>query len=147
MEALAPYLTLFHLAGLALAVGSATSKVVLLLKCRTDDTFVPVYFKVVRPITRLIIVGLALLTLSGIGWLVIGYPFSLLLGVKVVLVITIWVLGPIIDKVIEPKFQKLAPAPGVTATLEFIRVRNQYLTLEVLATALFYCIIGIWVLG
>jgi hypothetical protein len=68
-------LSVTHLVGLALGVGSATVKLVLLLKCSADDTFAPVYIKVARPITRQIILGLGLLTLSGIGWLLLRYPF------------------------------------------------------------------------
>jgi hypothetical protein len=40
---------LVHLAGLALGVGCATAKVVLLLKCNKDNAFLPVYLKVVKP--------------------------------------------------------------------------------------------------
>jgi hypothetical protein len=115
MDLLTSLLPIAHLIGLALAVGSATVKLALLLKCRTDETFVPVFMKVARPITRFIILGLVLLTLSGIGWLLVGYPFTPLLVVKLVLVGIVWVLGPIIDNTAEPKFQKLAvSAPGTS---------------------------------
>ena len=138
-------LTLIHLIGLALAVGAATVKVVLLLKCHADAGFVPVYLKVVRPITRLIILGLVMLTLSGIGWLWLGYPITSLLVAKLILVGAIWVLGPIIDNVAGPKFGKLSPASGEPASANFIRAQKQYLTLEIIATLLFYVIIVIWV--
>ena len=138
-------LSVAHLVGLALGVGSATVKLVLLLKCRADYAFVPAYITVARVITRQIILGLVLLTLSGIGWLLLGYSFTPLLIVKVVLVAAIWVLGPVIDNVVEPKFYKLAPAPGALPSPPFVRVLKQYLTLEVIATLLFYTIIVIWV--
>ncbi len=137
-------LSVIHLIGLALGVGAATVKLALLLQCKADHGFVPVYIKVARPITRLIILGLALLTLSGIGWLLLGYPFTALLAVKVVLVAAIWVLGPVIDNAVEPKFRKLAPALGEPASPAFVRVQQQYLALEVLATLLFYVIIVVW---
>ena len=54
--------SLAHLIGLALGVGSATVKLVLLLRCQADFTFVHTFLKVSRPITRLIIVGMILLT-------------------------------------------------------------------------------------
>ena len=145
MISLSSILTLIHLIGLALAVGAATVKVALLLKCRADAAFVPVYLKVARPITRLIILGLVLLTLSGIGWLLLGYPFTSLLTAKLILVGAIWVLGPVIDNVAEPKFVKLSPAPGEPATADFIRAQRQYLALEIIATLLFYVIIVLWV--
>jgi len=140
-------LTLTHLIGLALAVGSATAKLTLLLRCQADHAFVPVYVAVARPITRLIILGLALLTLSGLGWLLVGYPVTPLLVVKLVLVGAIWVLGPIIDNVVEPKFRQLAPTPGESASPAFIRITRRYLTLEAVATGLFYVIVAMWVLS
>jgi len=145
MISLPSLLTLTHLVGLVLAVGAATVKLVLLLKCRADSAFVPTYIKVTKPITRQIVLGMILLTLSGIGWLLYGYQFTAVLVVKVVLVGVIWVLGPVIDNVVEPKFQAQAPAPGEPASPAFARIQRQYLALEVIATLLFYVIIVMWV--
>jgi hypothetical protein len=107
---------------------------------------VPVYVKVTKPITRQIVLGIILLTLSGIGWLLLAYPITMRLVLKLILVGAIWVLGPVIDNVVEPKFRKLAPAAGEAASPEFIRIQKQYLTLEAVATGLFYVIIMMWVL-
>jgi len=109
--------------------------------------FLPAYMAAARPLTRLIILGLALLTLSGVGWLLIGYQFTPLLVAKLALVGAIWVLGPIIDNVVEPTFQKLAPRSGESASPAFIRIQQRYLLLEVIATGLFYVIVVIWVLA
>ena len=147
MTSLTPLLLLTHLIGLALGVGSATAKLTLLLRCKGDRALVPGYLAVARPITRLIVLGLVLLTVSGIGWLLAGYELTLLLDLKLALVVVIWVLGPVIDKVIEPKFRKLAPASGEPASPAFLRVEKQYLMLEVVATGLFYVIIAMWVLA
>ena len=65
---------------------------------------------------------------------------------KLVLVGAIWVLGPVIDNVVEPKFRQLAPGAGESASPAFIRIRQQYLLLEVIATGLFYVIVVMWVL-
>lgn len=64
---------------------------------------------------------------------------------KLVLFSAVWVLGPIIDNAVEPRFRRLAPAAGERASAAFIRVRTQYLALEVTATALFYAIIVLWI--
>jgi hypothetical protein len=139
-------LTLAHLIGLVLAVGSATAKLRLLIKCKADPAFVPTYSAIARPITRLIILGLALLTLSGLGWLLVGYPLTPLLVVKLVLVGAIWVLGPVIDNVVEPKFQRLAPGSSESASPAFLQIMRRYLMLEAVATGLFYVIVVMWVL-
>jgi hypothetical protein len=130
-----------HLLGLALGVGAATVKLALLLKCRADVAFVPNYLSVTRPITRLIITGLILLTLSGIGWLVTSrYSFSPILIIKLALVVVLWVLGPVIDNVIEPKFRKFAPPPGESASPAFVSAKRQLLAMETMATGAFYAI-------
>ena len=133
-------LTVMHLLGLALGVGSATVKLILLFRCNSNYDFMPVYFSVTKHITRLIVLGLILLTLSVIGWLFIGYSFTPLLIVKVVLVGLVWVLGPIIDNVAEPRVKKLIPLQGDTASLAFIHIQKQYLVLELTATLLMYAI-------
>ena len=69
-----------------------------------------------------------------------GYSFMPLLIVKVILVGFIWVLGLLIDNFVEPRFEKLAPLPGETASPEFIHIQRQYLALEITATVLFYAI-------
>ncbi len=146
MATLESFLPLAHLLGLALALGSATSKLTLLLKARGDHMFVPTYIAVARPITRLILAGTGLLVLSGITWLLIGYPLSDLLVVKLVLVGVIIVLGASLDKFVEPRFQKLAPAAGQSASPEFIQIQRRYILLEVTATVLYYAVVVLWVL-
>ena len=140
MTTLAKILMVIHLLALAFGVGAATVKIVLLIKCNTHHSFLSTFFKVAKPITQLIIAGLVLLTLSGLGWLFIGYSYTLLFIAKLILVGAVWVIGPIIDNVVEPKFMKLAPLTGETATPEFIRIQRQYFMMEVTATALMYVI-------
>jgi len=140
-------LSLTHLVGLALAVGAATVKVLLLFKCHADPSFVSTFVKISRLVTQQILLGLVLLTLSGIAWLLRGYPLTSPLIAKLVLVSAVWVLGPIIDKVAEPRFLRLVPAPGQAASAEFIRAGKHFFALEFTATLLFYVVILLWVLG
>jgi hypothetical protein len=146
MPSLPTVLTLAHLIGLALGVGCATAKLTLLLKSKSDPAFLPAFIAVSRPVTRLIITGLALLTLSGIGWLLLGRPFTPLLVVKIALVAAIWALGPVIDNVVEPRFLKSAPGRGESPSPAFVRFQRQYLILEVIATGLFYAVMVLWIL-
>ena len=146
MVSLSSLLMLIHLLGLSLGVGAATVKLILLFKCNSDYGFVPAYLKVTKMITKLIILGLVLLTLSGIGWVWLVYPFTPKLIVKLIFVLAIWVIGPIIDNAIEPKFRELAPASGEQASPEFVKIQKKLLTLEIIATGLFYLIILMWIL-
>ena len=145
MSPLATFLSVSHLVGLALGLGAATVKLVLLLICRTDPAFIPHYLRVAKPITRQIVLGMIILSLSGIGWLLIGYEFSALLIVKIILVGGMFVLGPIIDNVVEPKFHRLAPAANAVPSPEFRSVQKQHLAFEVAATLLFYAIFALGV--
>jgi hypothetical protein len=140
------YLLLIHLFGLALGVGAASVKLLLLVRSIRSYASVPAFIEVARPITRLIQVGLILLTLSGIVW-IFYYDLAItrLLIVKIVLVLGIWILGPIIDLSVEPRFTKLAPRPGEAVEPAFLRVQKQYLALEGTATGLFYIIVVIGV--
>lgn len=147
MTALSNLLLLAHLVGLALAVGAASVKLVLLIHCARDLTLVPAYLSVVRPVTKMIILGLILLTLSGLGWLLQGHRITALLAGKLLLVAAIWVLGPIIDKVVEARFVSLRPREGEEASAEFLHARKRYVTFELVATSLFYVIIVMWTLG
>jgi hypothetical protein len=147
MPSLASFILLAHLLGLALGMGCATAKLTLLLRCRSDPTFVQAYISVTRPLTRWIVLGLSLLTLSGVGWLLLGYRLTPLLVAKLVLVGAIWVLGPVIDNIVEPKFRKLAPAVGESPARAFVEAQRRYLLLETVATGLFYMIVAMWVLG
>jgi hypothetical protein len=140
MISLWSFLTLAHLIGLALGVGAATVKLTLLIRCNSDYKFVPVYIKVAKTITRILVVGLILLTLSGIGWVILGTPFTPLFIAKLALVVMLWTLGLFIDNAIEPKFEKLAPVADESVTPGFVRTQKQHLRLEALATVVFYVI-------
>jgi len=61
---------------------AATVKLALLLRCRADGELVQAFLKVARPITRLIVVGMVLLALSGIGWLLVAHDLTPLLIVN-----------------------------------------------------------------
>jgi len=131
-------LILIHLIGLALALGSASIKVALLWKCRSVD-FVPSYLKVVRPITRLLILGLILMTVSGVTWLFLGYPLTNMLIVKIILVSMVWIIGPMIDNTIEPKF--VAAVSRENQSSEEVKTSyNRYFTFELVATSMFYAV-------
>jgi hypothetical protein len=134
-----------HLIGLTLAAGSATVKLVLLLRCRAEPAFARTFLEVSKPITRIIVAGMILLTLSGVGWLFLGYGVTPLLIVKLFLFAAIWVLGPVIDDFVEPRFRTTAPDPGEPATPAFVGALRRYVVWETLATSLFYVIVALWV--
>lgn len=147
MVSLPSLLTFIHLTGLAVGVGAATVKLVLLFKCKSKYILLPFFLEISKPVTRLIITGLILLTLSGIGWILLGQVITPKLVVKIILVAAIWIIGPIIDNVIEPRLHKFTPTTGQQESPEFVAVLDNYLVLEIIATGLFYLVIFVWVLG
>lgn len=140
MVSLSYLLSFIHLLGLALGVGAATVKIILRLKANADPTFLPVYARVTKPITKTLILGIVLLTLSGIVWLIQGYSFTTLIVVKIVLVGLVWVLGISIDNVFEPRFLKLIPAAGSSPSPEFTSAAKVHLVLDTVAALLMYAI-------
>lgn len=134
---------LVHLLGIGLALGSAAVKVSLLVGCRGAPGRARAYVQVAPAVTRLLVTGLALLTLSGMAWLLLGRPFTPLLAGKVGLVAGVWALGPVIDKVVEPAFVRLVPSG---AGPELARARRRYLALELVATGLLGAIVILGVL-
>jgi hypothetical protein len=146
MSWMQPFLMLTHLIGLAWAMGAASVKLALLLRCQRDRSLIHVYLRVVGSVTRQLVAGLILLTVSGIGWLFVGHPLTRILVVKLVLVAAVWVMGPVIDKVAEPRFLRLAPTAGEAISSELVRAERAYVALEVVATGMFYLIVAVWVL-
>lgn len=146
MFTVANILRLVHVLGIALGVGAGTVKLVLLFKCKSNYDLVSAFLKVVKPVTSVIILGQILLTLSGIGWLITGYPFTPLITIKIILLGLLWVIGPLIDNIFSPKFQKSAPAPGESASISFVESQKQLLGMEILATGLFYVLMVLGVL-
>jgi hypothetical protein len=140
----AAILLLIHRIGLVLAVGGATVKLVLLLNCFRDLSFVAPFLKVSRLITRQILAGLVLLTASGLAWVSLGHPVTSRLLLKLAFVAAIWVMGPVIDNRIEPRFRALLPVSGRPPSPSFLQARRHYLGWELVATLLFYVIVVIW---
>ena len=124
-------LILIHLLGLTLALGGAAVKIALLVALRASGD-VELFLRVARPISRLIIAGMVLVTGSGIVWLVQGRHFTPLLVGKLVLAGAVWVLGPIIDNVLEPRLR--AAATGPAERLE--AARRTHFVVEIVATGL-----------
>lgn len=140
------FLRLLHFVGLGLALGAATTKLVLLGRARADRAVLAAFLAVAPAITRLILLGTGLLVVSGIIWLLAGYPLGGLLIAKVILVAIAFVVGGAMARLIEPRFFQLAPKPADSISPEFSRVYRQYLAAEGLATGLYYFIVIVWVL-
>lgn len=141
MFTLSNLLSFTHILGLVLGVGAATVKLRLLFKCNTNFEFVPIFLEVIKPITVIIISGQIILTLSGIGWILAGYSFTTVIIMKMILLGLLWILGPIIDNVIAPRFKKLAPTPGESGSPSFVKAQKQFLGAEIVGTGLFYILL------
>ena len=147
MSTIVSVLYLFHLIGLTFGMGAATAKTVLLLESRRDRIFVPAFLRASRLMTRLIVVGLVLLILSGAAWFfAAGLRVTPRFVLKLVLVAAIFGIGPLIDNAVTPEYERLAPAGGEPVSPDFLRIERRYVALEITATLLFYAITIMWVL-
>ena len=134
-------LILLHLLGLGFAVGAATLKLLFIYRCKKNPDFIPVFLKVLKPITGILLSGLILLTVTGIVWVIMSYSFTSLLIVKVVLVTLIWLIGPIIDKVVEPKFVRQGLAYSEESKSEFKKQWTNYFFIELIADLIIAAVI------
>ncbi|MBW6495563.1 MAG: hypothetical protein K0B16_13590 [Burkholderiaceae bacterium] len=147
MFSLSVVLTLVHLIGFALGVGGATLKLYMLLQSASDLSLISSYFRTARTITRLIVLGIILLTVSGLAMVVLvgARPFTALFIIKLLGVGAILIIWPLIDNVTEPRARILAPQGAEAPNAQFRSALRLYVTLEIVATALFYLITVIWV--
>jgi hypothetical protein len=146
MDFTSSLLKVAHLVGFALALGCGTVKLVLLMRTIADRDFVPTFLRVSKPVTRVLVLGLVFLAVSGLGSILLGYPITVLLVTKLALVAAIFVLGPVIDKAVEPKYRKLVPTPGEPSSPEFLQLQRRFVVLEFTANLLFYAIALFWLL-
>jgi len=134
-----------HVTGLALGMGAATVKFGAVARSR-DPRIARAFLELSPSMTRPIVLGMVLLTLSGIGWMILGYPMSRELGLKFAPVAALWVLGPWIDKQVEPRFAGAVAAAGDSLSPAFTAAHRRFLLIEGVATGLFYLIVLGWML-
>lgn len=146
MKIFSEILYVVHVIALSLAAGAAIVKMLLVFRCKKNYRFYNDYFKLAPMLSKLIIAGMVLLTVSGIAWIFTGYSVNSLLIIKIVLVAGIWVLGPLIDGYAEPKIKKFLPFSEQAPAQEFFPAQKLHLRLEVVATILMYAVLIIGVL-
>jgi hypothetical protein len=66
MNGFTSLLRVAHLIGSGLGIGVATARTVLLIRCDPELSLVPVHRKVATPLTRRLMLGILLLTPSGL---------------------------------------------------------------------------------
>jgi len=138
-------LSVVHVTGLALGMGAATVKFGVVARSR-EPRIARAFLELSRSMTQPIVLGMVLLTLSGIGWMIVGYPMSRELGLKFAPVAALWVLGPWIDKQVEPRFAHAVAATGDSVSPAFAMAHRRFLVIEGVATGLFYLIVLGWML-
>jgi len=126
-----------HVVGLAFGLGGVTANVVLMIKARFDKELASIMSKVSKTIGPLIFLGLVLLTLSGIGFVRLGYPLTRTLIVKLHLVAVLWVESLLISY-LSSKLGRLAPKLGKPPSLKFLSTRRKMQALVAVGVVLWY---------
>ena len=134
-----------HTVGLAFGLGGVTINVVLMIKARFDKELASTIIKVSKTIGPLIFLGLVLLTISGIGFMRLGYPLTRTLAVKHILVVALWIEGPLIFY-LTSKLAKLSPTPSEPPSLKFLSTRRMMQALAAAGLILWYTITVLGVL-
>jgi hypothetical protein len=127
----------FHTVGLAFGLGGVTANVMLMIKARFDKELASTIIKILKTIGTLIFLGLVLLTISGIGFMRLGYPLTRTLAVKHVLVVALWIEGPLIFY-LTSKLAKLSPKQGEPPSPKLISTRRKMQALAAVGLVLWY---------
>jgi len=128
---------LIHTVGLAFGLGGVTINVVLTIKARFDKELASTIIKILKTIGPLIFLGLLLLTISGIGFMRLGYPLTRTLAVKHILVVALWVESPLIFY-LTSKLAKLAPKQGEPPSHKFLSTKMKMQALVAVGVFLWY---------
>jgi hypothetical protein len=134
-----------HIVGLAFGLGGVTVNFALMIKARFDKELASIMSKVSKTIGPLIFLGLVLLTISGIGFVRLGYPLTRTLIVKLHLVAVLWMEGLLISY-ISLKLGRLAPKLGEPPSLKFLSTRRKMQALAAVGLVLWYTITALGVL-
>jgi hypothetical protein len=127
----------FHTIGLAFGLGGVTASFVLMIKSRFDRELASTIINVSKTIAPLIFLGLVLLTISGIGFMRLGYPLTRTLAIKHALVVALWIVGPIM-LYLTSKLEKLSSKPGEPPSPKFLSTRTKVQALAVVGLVLWY---------
>jgi hypothetical protein len=135
----------FHTVGLAVGLGGVTVNVTLMIKSRFDKELASNMAKILKTIGLLIFLGLVFLTISGIGFMRLGYPVTRTLAVKHVLVVALWIIGPLIFY-FTSKLAKLSPKPREYPSAKFLSTKRKMQALAAVALILWYTTTALGVL-
>ena len=130
---------LVHTFGLAFGLGGVTINVALMIKARFDKELASVMSKVSKIIGPLIFLGLVLLTISGIGFMRLGYLLTRTLAVKHILIVALWIEGPLIFY-FTSKLEKLSPKLSEPPSPKFLSTRRKMQALAAVGLVLWYTI-------
>ena len=130
-----------HFIGLAFGLGGATVASLISAKAEKDKEVSSAFIKIMPPISKLIMLGLILLIVSGIAiTFLVTWPINYVnLIIKHVLVILIVVIG-IITGVKSKKIMKLVPKKGGQISLNFMKAKHQIKVLSIINLILWYAV-------
>jgi len=135
---------IFHLIGLCWGVGGATLGLLLMVISERNPEMKPHVAKILPTNTRLIMLGIILLGISGVALqLVIGgnyYSAHWILGLKHVVAAVLLTIGILMAAKIGPKMQRLAPKGGPPSG-EFLKTKKLAMILGITNTILWYVIV------
>ncbi|MBY8987254.1 MAG: hypothetical protein KGD61_02280 [Candidatus Lokiarchaeota archaeon] len=135
---------IFHLIGLCWGVGGATLGLLLMVISERNSEMKPHVSKILPINTRLIMLGIILLGISGVLLqLSTGgnyYSEHWLLGLKQVIAVILLIIGILLAAKIGPKMQRLAPKSGPPSE-EFLKTKKLAMIAGITNTILWYVIV------
>jgi uncharacterized membrane protein len=132
---------LLHLIGLAFGLGGATIAAIISTKAEKDKELAGAQMKLMPSISKLIMLGLLLLIISGIALpFYIKWPLDKqLLIIKHVLVVWIIIIGIFIGRRFK-KMSRISPVGKEKPKAEFLRAKKQVKILSIINLILWYAV-------
>ena len=133
---------ILHDIATAWGVGGVTIAFLLLLKGDRDKELAPIIRNKLMPlISKVIMIGLLLLIVSGIGLLYLTpWPLGDFYLIKHIFVVALLCVGISMGAYVMPRRNKLAPTPGNPPSKEFLKFKRLARALHLVNLILWYVI-------
>ena len=121
MNLLHTFLIIGHIVGVAIGAGGATMSDVLFVTSIADNRIDRSELRLLKIASKVVVIGLLLLTVTGLGFLLTGSPTSPRFWAKMTIVLIAAVNGFVMHRLLFPLFERCARERTAIGSAEFTR--------------------------
>ena len=138
-----------HLISMAFGVGGSTLAMIISRKIDKNPEIAPIIMELIKPVSKLIRLGLILLILSGLGFMVLGskgYIYQPFFLAKMLTVSIISINAILMKFVLNPKLRKLIKKSGSKSSPELLKVKKYIKLSNIISLVAWYLVVAFAVL-